>query len=998
VRGFNENRKERTRLREEEQLAQRLRNHPSVPDDFDWQMYLDLNPHLRKKGLNTESLVLRHYIKAGKRSNLPYKRDGIANTRPDVVRHKAVNTPPKNPYLKDLPGAPTPGLRNASKYDRWAPHADTKIDYQKTFDIILDKLRKGSGFTYARICDGEYKILFWKSTTWNKVDMKSIERCAADLSYLIQEKQDEINNNVLESPLLLGMQSGTIYDKEFEKELKNYRAIINTGISSVFPSWAYVTDNLPKLFRAFNESGKPIVVVGPSYLSIINEFKIDHHIETSLDYSWLEQDQIEKDVFNVVEHIVENEKQMPIILFACSISGKMVMANLYKKYKDQIIQLDMGSNLDPFANVISRGWHNYERQDMPASNPVNVWFTASGDRTGARIHEDLFVWAWCHMTHNNFCVIKDTYDIIDQNEKLSRIDLHKEMINMFGIPVTVQKDFTPSSTPGHSWHEVTVEHLDYRDRVEELFTPEFRKKALDKYYQNPRNAMTKPKDRLFVSVHIRRGDVNMNNEIRYVPNSYFVGIIKKIQEVEPDAIINIFSDTSYQNTSGVQRGGENESLDVFEKMGCKLYVNYDLKETWKMMIESDILVSSKSSFSWVPAFYNKNLVIHYESWIQKLEHWLSNNDPELFDKIEDYIKNRKRRIIAKIDKDTKKALVLGGGGFVGGHLAKRLKEEGYWVRIVDIKPKHEYWNNQDICDEYVQGDLRNLTLVNKVMLSPVQKGKENPFDEVYQLAADMGGAGYIFTGENDANVMHNSALINLNVAQEAVNRSVKRVFYSSSACMYPEHNQLDPANPNCEESSAYPANPDSEYGWEKLFSERLYLAFNRNHGLDVRIGRFHNIFGPMGTWQGGKEKSPAAMCRKAAEANDGESIEVWGEGTQTRSFLYIDECLEAILRFMRQDNFIGPVNIGSEEKVTINELADMAIKISQKNVKIENLYGEEFEKKYGYKCPLGVKGRNSDNRLYKEKMGWEPSQPLFEGMKTTYEWISKTISDKKNKN
>jgi len=340
----------------------------------------------------------------------------------------------------------------------------------------------------------------------------------------------------------------------------------------------------------------------------------------------------------------------------------------------------------------------------------------------------------------------------------------------------------------------------------------------------------------------------------------------------------------------------------------------------------------------------------------------------------------------------KTALVLGGGGFIGGHLAKRLKSEGFWVRIVDIKEKHEYWNHDEICDEYICGDLRNPMLVNKIMYAPNQiseSSKETSFDEVYQLAADMGGAGYIFTGENDANVMHNSALINLNVLHEAIKKNIKKIFYSSSACMYPEHNQLDPNNPNCEESSAYPANPDSEYGWEKLFSERLFLAFNRNHKLDVRVARFHNIFGPMGTWTGGKEKAPAAMCRKAAEGK--EEIEVWGDGLQTRSFLYIDECVEMVLRFMRQDTFLGPVNIGSEEMVTINQLAEMAIKASNKDIKIKNIAGDEFKTKYGFNCPVGVRGRNSDNKLYKEKIGWKPTQPLYEGITKTYQWINKQL-------
>ena len=343
----------------------------------------------------------------------------------------------------------------------------------------------------------------------------------------------------------------------------------------------------------------------------------------------------------------------------------------------------------------------------------------------------------------------------------------------------------------------------------------------------------------------------------------------------------------------------------------------------------------------------------------------------------------------------KTALVLGGGGFIGGHLAKRLKEEGFWVRIVDIKEKHEYWYHKDICDEYVCGDLRDPQLVSVVMFAPNQienNDKNYSFDEVYQLAADMGGAGYIFTGDNDANVMHNSALINLNVAHEATRKGVKRVFYSSSACMYPEHNQLDPENPNCEESSAYPANPDSEYGWEKLFSERLFLAFQRNYGLIARVARFHNIFGPQGTWTGGKEKAPAAMCRKASETPDGGELEVWGDGLQTRSFLYIDDCVEAVLRFMRQDEFAGPVNIGSEEMITINQLAQMAIDLSGKNITIKNIAGEEFKSKYGFKCPVGVRGRNSDNRLYKEKMGWEVSIPLIEGMSTTFNWINQQVN------
>jgi GDP-D-mannose 3', 5'-epimerase len=330
----------------------------------------------------------------------------------------------------------------------------------------------------------------------------------------------------------------------------------------------------------------------------------------------------------------------------------------------------------------------------------------------------------------------------------------------------------------------------------------------------------------------------------------------------------------------------------------------------------------------------------------------------------------------------KKVIVLGGGGFIGGHLAKKLKNDGCHVRIADIK-NHEYFNHLDICHEFIKCDLTDPKSVELVI--------SNNADEVYQLAADMGGAGYIFTGNNDANVMHNSALINLNVVNECVKKNVKKVFYSSSACIYPEHNQMDPDNPNCIESSAYPANPDSEYGWEKLFSERLYFAFNRNYGLNVKVARFHNIFGPQGTWTGGKEKAPAAMCRKAAEIRDNGEIEVWGDGKQTRSFLYVDECVEAILRLMESD-FSGPVNIGSEEMVSINDLATMAIRFSKKKIQIKNLGGQDFIDKYGFNCPVGVRGRNSDNQLYREKIGGEVSAALSKGLEKTYNWIEEQVN------
>lgn len=338
----------------------------------------------------------------------------------------------------------------------------------------------------------------------------------------------------------------------------------------------------------------------------------------------------------------------------------------------------------------------------------------------------------------------------------------------------------------------------------------------------------------------------------------------------------------------------------------------------------------------------------------------------------------------------KTALVLGAGGFIGNHMVNRLKSEGYWVRGVDLKYP-EYSKTQ--ADHFVIRDLRDAREVFELVgyagcnRDPHQifaREFDKPFDEIYQFAADMGGAGYIFTGDHDADVMHNSATINLNVL-DAVRRhnyytreKSPMIFYSSSACMYPEHNQLDPNNPNCAEDSAYPANPDSEYGWEKLFSERLYFAYNRNHGIPVRVARFHNIFGPLGTWDGGKEKAPAAICRKVIRGTD--TIEIWGDGEQTRSFLYIDDCIEGVRRLMNS-NFMGPVNIGSEEMVTINQLVDLACEIGKKDLTKIYVGG-----------PTGVRGRNSDNKLIFEKLGWMPTYSLALGLEKTYEWIEDQVA------
>ena len=320
----------------------------------------------------------------------------------------------------------------------------------------------------------------------------------------------------------------------------------------------------------------------------------------------------------------------------------------------------------------------------------------------------------------------------------------------------------------------------------------------------------------------------------------------------------------------------------------------------------------------------------------------------------------------------KRVLVCGAGGFIGHHLVSHLKSLGYWVRGVDLKHP-EFEASQ--ADDFIIGDLRLLDVVQQVINSG------GIIDEIFQLAADMGGAGYIFTGDHDSNVMHNSGMINLNIIDEATKANVKKIFYSSSACIYPEYNQLDPDNPKCSEDSAYPAAPDSEYGWEKLFSERLYLAYHRNHNIPVRIARFHNIYGPLGTWQGGREKAPAAICRKVAEADDGGTIDVWGDGQQTRSFLYIDACIDSVMKLMNSD-LIGPYNIGSDEMVTINQLVETAANVANKSIRINHIDG-----------PLGVRGRNSDNELILKDLGWAPNFPLHDGINHTYHWIQSQINN-----
>jgi nucleoside-diphosphate-sugar epimerase len=313
-------------------------------------------------------------------------------------------------------------------------------------------------------------------------------------------------------------------------------------------------------------------------------------------------------------------------------------------------------------------------------------------------------------------------------------------------------------------------------------------------------------------------------------------------------------------------------------------------------------------------------------------------------------------------------VVCGAGGFIGSHLVRRLKQEGFWVRGVDIKyPEFD----ETAADEFIVGDLTRQDVCASAI--------DSDFDELYQLAADMGGAGYIFAGDHDADVMHDSALINLNVIELCRTVGIGRVFYSSSACIYPTYNQADPKNPKCVEDTAYPAAPDSEYGWEKLFGERLYLAFRRNHGLQTHIARYHNIFGPQGPWEGGREKAPAAICRKVAMARDGDTIDIWGDGEQTRSFLYIDDCLEGTLRLTRS-GISGPVNIGSEEMVTINQLVDMIADIAGKRIHKNHIPG-----------PTGVRGRNSDNRLIRAELGWEPMGRLRDGLEATYRWVEEQV-------
>ena len=647
---INKRQKQRESLQKE--MTSRLRNHPRIPFDFDWQEYLEVNPSLRKKGIENEMLVLRHYIKVGYRTGTAYKANVIHEVNGNIADSKTITKTKTeiSPRTDVLGSFPT---KLPNKFEAWEKHANLRINYEESFNRIVDMVRINKPFTFIRISDGEYHNLFWKASPDKKVDKETLEKVSSCLSYILERKMAQIKEGE-NSNLLVGMQHGTQYDVHFLGELKKYKSIIDENHNSSVFSWAYVTDKILDLFCAIKESGNPVVVVGPDYLQNITEFNISSHIKTSADYSWRDQNRIDLEVISSISKYT-NDGMMPIVLYACSVSGKMLMSNMYRRLGDKIVQLDMGSNLDPYANVLTRGWQVAEMSNSPQSDrrePIRryqgaskkAFFESLGDRVGSKINEELFVYAYCEKHGITFGTVVDPWEHTDPLCEMSRYELHKSLYNFLGLPQSVQKNF--ASDEEVEWVKITDEYTKYDST--DLFTESFIETLREKFYQNTENVSRENLENIVVAVHIRRGDVGINNKLRYTPNSYYLDMIDRIRKKCPNAIINIFSDTAYQNEENT------ESLDEFKMKGCNLFINLREDETWKKMINSDILIMSKSSFSWVPALYNKNFVIYQNCWLKKLNEWVSNEDIDIDEKIETFIKKRTHELVDETSVDWKK--------------------------------------------------------------------------------------------------------------------------------------------------------------------------------------------------------------------------------------------------------------------------------------------------------------------------------------------------------
>ena len=614
-------------------VLEKYRKHPHVPVDFSWEEYLRLNPGLVDKGFDNEAQALRHWIKIGRKHNLKYK------LKPGEVFVPPNKTPVPKQHtryiVEDRKKRDLVRENHGEKYKIWKRHSDHNADHDVYFEKILVMLRENQEFSFIRFCDGEYHNMFTRTSPDRKIDEKHMPVISRSLLWALEFKKKSLERGE-KNNLLVSMQHGTDYDKAFKAYLHKYEIVSLEGYPSSLFSWAYVTDRILDLFYVINKSKRPIVLVGPEYLSRITVLAPSFHVKTPADLSWLKQESIEKELFRILDQLVLEGKK-PIILYACSITGKMALIKAYNQHPDSVTQIDIGSNLSPFCGVVSRGWQKPEKftvSDMELSR--KAYCVSIGDRTGSQINEEIFTFAYCVKNHMEYSGCLDKSTIIDQDG--SRFDKHVKLSKFLNLPL-------PQKSPDSFDNLRKIEEQDYSRRVypdvNDLIDDLFINRLHGLYYSQQQ---VKREPNLQVAVHIRRGDVKSDNSMRFVPQEYYLEKIQKIREMDPQAEIRVFTEATYSLTkdeSKIVKEKDQEDFSKFRDLGCKMMIDTDIQEAWQYMIHADVFLMAKSSFSWVPALYNRNFVVYYPAWYQKINRWHSSDDPETWTKLKDFVIDRK---------------------------------------------------------------------------------------------------------------------------------------------------------------------------------------------------------------------------------------------------------------------------------------------------------------------------------------------------------------------